>query len=171
MEPDQGKYIDALNYEALARQLSSAVRSEVVIAEGVCVQQVLEQLRVEPTHRVYVKLLSSRGDWPEGTRLTRSAGELLAEEEILRQMRALIGESDVLDGVPKLEQELRRYHHAYLPHVTAKLFLRAIRSGLAIIAERLRCFRSAYCPMISAFARTLTFCPGLQGHFGSRRDS
>jgi len=69
-----------------------------------------------------VKLLSSRGDWPEGTRLTRSADELIAEEDILRQMRALLGESDALDAVPQLEQELRRYHHAYLPHVTADYF-------------------------------------------------
>lgn len=97
----------------------SAVRRELVIAEGVCVQQVLEKVGIEQTRRVYVKLLSSRGDWPEGSRLVLSVDELAAEENTLRQVRAVLGDTAVQDVVPQLEQELRRYHRAYLPHITA----------------------------------------------------
>lgn len=129
LKPNQGKYLGALNYEALAQRLDSAVRPGVVIAEGVCVQQVLEKLGIEPTHRVYVKLVSPRGDWSEGTRLARSADELAAEEDTLREMRAMLGESDIQDAVPAMEQELRRYHHAYLPHLTADYLYERIDAG------------------------------------------
>jgi hypothetical protein len=117
VEPDQGKFIEALDYEALALRIRLPAETPyIVIVEGVCIQQVLENLGVVPRRRIYLKLLSSRGDWPEGEHLDQTAEQMAIESEALRQMQALHGEEYAQGDLPQLEQEVRRYHREYRPH-------------------------------------------------------
>jgi len=84
-------FLDHLRYDELATAVDRARQKGAVIIEGVCVQEVLERLRVKPSVHIYVKYLVAGFIWqPEGVLSMESVSAGLArEEEECRRYAAL----------------------------------------------------------------------------------
>ncbi|MBE7366210.1 hypothetical protein [Ramlibacter pallidus] len=100
VDPDRDvtDYIEKLRVEHLARDLDNLQRwFPYVVIEGIRVLDVLEQLGRKATSRVYVKRVSTAGNWHDGLDLADFEEGSLVEEDWLKR--------------DQLEYHLRRSPH------------------------------------------------------------
>lgn len=125
VEKKKGEYVAHLDFSAIKERLESL--SSPVIIEGVCLLDVLERLGVELDIHIYVKRMSSYGDWrdDEECDLSISPAEYIAQraEELdkLSRLEAALHENNSAEAgleevrLPELIKEQIHYHAKYRP--------------------------------------------------------
>jgi hypothetical protein len=103
-----GGFVGRVNTTLLQRQLE--LRSSLLLAEGVCLLQVLESIGFKPDFLIYVKRTGIHGQWQDETDC-----DYPGTIQELIELRAREG----MPPMPRLEAEVIAYHLAYRPHLQA----------------------------------------------------
>lgn len=110
VQAEQEGYIKYIDYDRLGERIvQDLISNQMIIVEGICVQQVLEKLSLTPYASVYVKVIDSYGFWMDQIRLfppDRSVGEMIDERK---------AKCFSLGHV----EEIIRYHYTFKPHENA----------------------------------------------------
>ena len=113
LDKNRGGYLGHLHYEELKREIHA--KSPCVV-EGVCLLQALEVAGSEIDALVYVKRMQ-HGIWADEREcdvLEDIEAFIKAERELVEKL--LVGEADPTNPeLPKLAEELIRYHASYRP--------------------------------------------------------
>jgi len=106
----QGEYVAHLNLQALQGALSGSA----YLLEGICILQVLAQVKAQPDALVYVKRVS-HGRWVDAEDLDPS---LPIEQHLanLRKESLPLAKAMGLSAELGLAEEVIRYHAEYHPH-------------------------------------------------------
>lgn len=114
LDKNRGGYLDHLRYEELKRAFHA--ESQCII-EGVCLLQALDIVNVAIDALVYVKRMQ-HGIWADEREcdvIIKNVEVFLEAEKELIEMFS-IGETDqTYSALPKLAEELIRYHASYRP--------------------------------------------------------
>ncbi|MCF8083763.1 MAG: hypothetical protein K9M96_11755 [Deltaproteobacteria bacterium] len=107
VQEQQGGYIDHIDYDRLSESIKQAIISnQVIILEGICVQQVLKKLGLNSNAKVYVRVINNYGFWMDRIRffpLDKSADEMIAERKAKRSPLGHV-------------EDIIQYHYAFQPH-------------------------------------------------------
>jgi len=110
VQGQHGGYIDYIDYDRLSESIKQAIiTNQVIILEGICVQQVLQEISLNPDISVYVKVINDYGFWMDQIRLfppNRSADEMINERKVKRFSLGHI-------------EEIIRYHYTFKPYENA----------------------------------------------------
>lgn len=110
VQEQQGGYIDHLDYDRLSESIRQAIiANQVIILEGICVQQVLKKLSLDSDTKVYVKAIENNGFWMDQIRFfhpDKSANEIIAERKAKRFSLGHV-------------EDIIRYHYTFKPHENA----------------------------------------------------
>jgi uridine kinase len=110
VQEQQGGYIDHIDYDRLSEVIKQAkITNQVIILEGVCVQQVLKKLGLNSYAKIYVKVINNYPFWMDRIRLfppDKSADEMIAERK---------AKGFSLGHV----EDIIRYHYTFKPHENA----------------------------------------------------
>jgi shikimate kinase len=128
LEKNQGGYAKYLDYELLKKNIKQT--NAPIVIEGVCIFAILEKLKIKHDLLVYIKRLSSWGFWIDD-HLCDVNGDIdafIVNENIKHrefcELDAQIdgGTFDPKDcSIPKLTEELIRYHYKFRPHEVADI--------------------------------------------------
>jgi hypothetical protein len=98
--------------------------------EGVCILDVLSQLKFKPDFKIYIKRITDYGFWRDEHlyNVVGDINEFIEKEnrelyEFSKNMARIEGtEFDPSNcNISKLREEIIRYHHKYRPHENADL--------------------------------------------------
>lgn len=110
VQEQQSGYIDFIDYDRLGESIKQAITTnQVIILEGICVQQVLKKLSLNSYAKVYVKVIDNYGFWMDRIRFfppDKSADEMIAER---KSKRFSLGHVE----------DIIRYHYTFKPHENA----------------------------------------------------
>ena len=110
VQDQQGGYIDYIDYDRLSERIGeSAIANQVIIVEGICVQEVLNKLSLNVHAKVYVKIIDNYGFWIDQIRFfppDKSAEEMIAERKAKRFSLGHV-------------EDIIRYHYTFKPHENA----------------------------------------------------
>lgn len=100
-------YIDFIDYDRLSERIrQTIIANQVIIVEGICVQQVLKKLSLNSYAKVYVKVIDNYGFWMDQIRffpLDKTADEMIAERKAKRFSLGHV-------------EDIIRYHYTFKPH-------------------------------------------------------
>lgn len=100
-------YIKNIDYDRFGERIVQAIISnQMIVVEGICVQQVLKKISLTPNVSVYVKVIDDYGFWMDQIRLfppDRSADEIIDERKAKRFSLGHV-------------EEIIRYHYTFKPH-------------------------------------------------------
>lgn len=126
LHANSGGYVEHLRYDELGAHVT-AIDSDVCVVEGVCVLDILQRIRVTPTLKIYVKLISAQETWPPDRWLDfGSADEAIADHRATMRLISLASRRAAEAPWDHLEEELITYHHAWHPHETADVYFERI---------------------------------------------
>ena len=104
-------YIKYIDYDRFGKRIAQAmISNQMIVVEGICVQQVLKKISLTPYVSVYVKVIDDYGFWKDQIRLfppDRSADEIIDERKAKRFSLGHV-------------EEIIRYHYTFKPHENAK---------------------------------------------------
>ena len=110
VQEQQAGYIDYIKYDRLSESIKQAIiANQVIILEGICVQQVLKKLGLNSYAKVYVKVIDNYGFWMDQIRFfppEKSADEMIAERKAKRFSLGHV-------------EDIIRYHYTFKPHENA----------------------------------------------------
>lgn len=110
VKEQQGGYIDHIDYDRLIESIKQAmITNQVLILEGICVQQVLKKLGLNPYVKIYVKVINNYGFWMDRIRFfppDKSADEMIAERKAKQFSLGHV-------------EDIIRYHYTFNPHESA----------------------------------------------------
>jgi adenylate kinase family enzyme len=121
---NQVKYVESIRYINLKNDIKNNIdKDRISLIDGICVQKILDIIRVQPNLKIYVKRLSLSGHWIDGYYFdyNRDVEEILEED--------MDEQKSFLEKVMKTNYEHRenifheivRYHHEYRPDINADL--------------------------------------------------
>jgi len=110
VQEQQGGYIDHIDYDRLSESIKQAIiTKQMIILEGICVQQILKKLGLNSYTKIYVKVIDNYGFWMDQIRFfppDKSADEMIAERK---------AKGFSLGHV----EDIIRYHYTFKPHENA----------------------------------------------------
>lgn len=110
VQEQQGGYIDHIDYDRLSESIKQAIiTNQVIILEGICVQQVLKKLDLNSNAKVYVRVMNNYGFWMDRIRFfppDKSADEMIAERKAKRFSLGHV-------------EDIIQYHYTFKPHENA----------------------------------------------------
>jgi adenylate kinase family enzyme len=110
VQAQKGGYINYIDYDRLSERIvQPMISNQMIVVEGICVQQVLNKISLNPDVSVYVKVINHYGLWMDQIRLfppDRSADEMIDERMAKRFSLGHI-------------EETIRYHYTFKPHENA----------------------------------------------------
>ena len=123
-------YVDNIKYNTVKKIISENLKKNiVVIIDCVCVQKILENLKIKLELKIYIKRLSSHDHWYDSYYFdyAREVEEIIKENEdylkLVTQAKAEIEKKQ--QSKPKhkesLTNEIMRYHHEYKPNKTCDI--------------------------------------------------
>lgn len=110
VQDQQGGYIEYMNYDRLSERIrQSVIVNQVIIVEGICVQEVLKKLSINSNAKVYVKKIDNKRFWMDQMRFfppDKSVEAMIAERKTKRFSLGHV-------------EDIIRYHYAFKPHENA----------------------------------------------------
>lgn len=121
----QGGYMPFLTTDELAGRLSAlSDDGATVVLEGICMEYVLDVLRIRPHVRIYAQKMNRWGDWTDAPLVdaSRTPAEILEEAETEAALgMALLGSEGNTDSSLPLLREVVEYHRSRRPHEMANI--------------------------------------------------
>lgn len=132
LEKKRGSFLEYIKYDLLKKVIEDA--NSPIIIEGVCVLAIAKTLQVKYDLHIYVKRMSHHGFWNDSELydvddnvdvdvdafIAKQNAELRKLCEVMPQIEGK--EFDPEDAnIPKLIEELIRYHYEFKPHKIADI--------------------------------------------------
>jgi uridine kinase len=124
-EKNQGVYLDVIRYDELKKIISEF--EGLIIIEGICILEVLDNIGIKPDLKIYVKRLGAGETWFEEEYVNKKTAEdVFQEDDKNLEFDIITGEKRVISDVEKEMTEKRegvfydlvRYHYEYKPHIS-----------------------------------------------------
>ena len=110
VQEQQDGYTKYIDYDRLGERIvQDRISNQMIVVEGICVQQVLKKMSLTPDVSVYVKVIDGYGFWMDQIRLFppgKSADEMINERKV---------KGFSLGHV----EEIICYHYTFKPHENA----------------------------------------------------
>ena len=128
LEKNRGNFLDFIKYDHLKKKIEDS-RPPIII-EGVCALSVINKLQHKFDLHIYVKRMSNFGFWPNDNLydVDENVEDFIAEKneehrKFCKTMAQIEEEEyDPEDTtIPKLTEELIRYHYEFKPQETADI--------------------------------------------------
>lgn len=128
LENNRGNFVKYIKYEVLENKIQSIKKA--IIIEGVCVLAVLKNLGMRPDYLIYIKRISEFDFWKDDhlcdVKVDIDAfieNENLELQKFSEVMSNIEGEEFNPENskIPKLREEIIRYHYEFKPHKHANL--------------------------------------------------
>ncbi|MFH1624647.1 MAG: hypothetical protein ABID54_05760 [Pseudomonadota bacterium] len=128
LEKNRGNFVDFIKYDLLKNEIDNS--NCPVIVEGVCVLAVAQKLQINCDVHIYVKRMSDYGAWKDDDLYNeaKDVDAFLAEQntqhrKFCEAMAQIEGEKYDPENttIPKLTEELIRYHYEFKPQETADI--------------------------------------------------
>lgn len=133
LEKNRKAYVKYIKYNLLKDKIEGF--NNPIIIEGVCVLAVLKKLKIEHDFLIYVKRMSKYGYWRDGNLydvkedVNGHISNQIKDYCNFSKALALIEkkELDSIDcSIPKLREEIIRYHFEFRPHEIADIIFNRI---------------------------------------------
>jgi hypothetical protein len=127
LEKNQGGYVNFLDYESLKNNIKQT--NAPIVIEGVCILAILNNLEIRHDLLVYIKRMFEFGYWKDDRFDINEDIETFIEKANVdfrefSKLDAQLG-GDKYDpnncSIPKLTEEIFRYHHKFRPHEIANI--------------------------------------------------
>ena len=136
LEKNRGNFVKYIKYELLEKKIKST--KNPVIIEGVCVLDVLKNLKLRPDYLIYIKRMSDFGFWYDDYLCDVKAdidgfieNENLELKKFSEVMANINGEEFNSENckIPKLREEIIRYHYEFKPHNHANFIFKKLTAN------------------------------------------
>lgn len=133
LEKKQGNYGAFIRYDEVKHAIGDITDpTRITIVEGVCVIQILKNMDIIPTIRIYVKKVNPQHFWSEGDIFDKekSADDTInAEEKITQTAMRSLGNVDEGPFLSDLTKEIIRYHYKYWPQDNADIIFERVEGA------------------------------------------
>ena len=136
LEKNRGNFVKYIKYEVLQNKIQSIKKT--IIIEGVCVLAVLNKLGMRPDYLIYIKRMSEFDFWKDEDLCdveddidTFIENENLELQKFSDIMTNIEGEefNPESSKIPKLREEIIRYHYEFKPHKNANLVYKKLTAN------------------------------------------
>ena len=136
LEKNRGNFVKYIKYEVLENKIQSIKKP--IIIEGVCVLAVLKNLGMRPDYLIYIKRMSEFESWKDehlcDVKVDINAfieNENLELKKFSEAMSNIEGEefNPENSNIPKLREEIIRYHYEFKPHKNANLVYKKLTAN------------------------------------------
>lgn len=126
LEKKRGYFVDYIKYDLLKKKIEDA--SSPIIIEGVCALAIAKKLQIKCDLHIYVKRMSTYGFWNDSDLydVDDDVDAFIAKQntehrKFCEAMAQIEGEEFDPENtdIPKLTEELIRYHYEFKPHKIA----------------------------------------------------
>ena len=133
LEKNRGYFVEYIKYNLLKKEIDSA--SSSIIIEGVCALAVLKNLKIKYDLLIYIKRMSSYGFWKDDHIYDVDedidafiANQNLEHKKFCEAMAQIEGKDfdPINSAIPKLTEELIRYHYEFKPQEIADIIYERI---------------------------------------------
>jgi len=133
LEKNRGYFVDYIKYDLLKMKIENA--NSPIIIDGVCALAITKKLQIKCDLHIYVKRMSAYGFWNDSELydLDDDVDAFIAKKntehrEFCEAMAQIEGEEFDPENtnIPRLTEELIRYHYEFKPHKIADIIYERI---------------------------------------------
>lgn len=133
LEKNRGSFVEFIKYDHLKKVIEETSNS--IIIEGVCALEITGRLQIECDTHIYVQRMSAYGFWNDSELfdINENVDDFIAKKnaehrEFCEAMAQIEGGNYDPNNtvIPRLTEELIRYHHKFNPHKIADIIFERI---------------------------------------------
>jgi len=135
LEQNKGGYINYIKYDFLKNTISDLIKNNnIILIDGICILEILNQINLKSSLKIYVKKLVKPEFWLDGTDFdySKNLEEVIKQkEEELKKFEFFIANEEKreprdTDFSTTIEFEILQYHFKYRPDLNSDIVFERI---------------------------------------------